>query len=1290
MKKTLFFFFATLLFSINSLAQIAGNFTIPGSFPSIAAAINTLNIVGVAGPVTINVSAGYTENAPNGGYKLFDPPGSSITNQVIFQKSGIGSNPVITAFTGTATPSSLVCDGVWWFIGADNITIDGIDIIDPNTTNPATMEFGYGFYKTNVAPIDGCSNNTIKNCVITLSRNNGAASPNTSIYPSGSRGIDFSPSYYTNNTLTASLSSVVGANSGNKVFSNLIQNCHVGISLIASSTTYPDESNDVGGLFAVTGNTVINFGGSAGSDTYGIDANKQSALNISHNYIDNNNGSGVNPLTKLVAISIRSVSATNSIDVNNNTIKLSSTATSSLSLHGIISSVGSTTTTVNINNNFFPGYNYPNSSGMMQFTLISASSNNSSTRIKNLNIKSNLIQNVNAPLAYGCTMMGAADVYTATISSNTITNIACNSNVTGIIGYYLLSNSQISDNLIDGITKGSIDCIKTSYGAASVTNNTITNVYGQNLSGIECVNGASITVAGNVLKNMGSFTTVGGTNFIGITGVSCSNMTLMANTIYSITITGNSTAASVNNLTAMSFSASANMNITGNKAHSLSSTGTGTLQGIVLAGSNGNINNNIFGDFHMPASNQSVGISAIATYSGNPYAPILNIAHNTFYMDNSVNNGINSGSSILNFLTTNTSFTLSNNIFINTSVATGTAITSIIRRITSPLINFSTASDRNLYYTGVSAANRTIYYDGINNYSTLFSYKSAVAPREANSVTENPPFITTNGALPNTYDIDPVIQTQVESGGAPVAGVTTDYAGNIRSTTTPDIGAWEGNYTQTDVYAPVILSSGFTGPPCNTTSRTMTVSIKDTSGVATGSVAPRLYYRINFGLYSSVQGNLTSGTPLNGIWTFNPTYVANLSDVIYYFLVIQDQSATSNVNVTPSTGASVMDVNNVIIPPSPANNYTLETYPTISVNSGTICSGQNFTITPSGAVNYNYSGGSAFVSPIANSTYTVTGSSAEGCPATNTVVASVTVLTSPTVSVNSGSICVGQSFTLNPSGSASYTYSGGSSVVSPTSTTTYSVTGTDPNGCLSNIAVSTLTVNSAGITASASSNSVCQGSPITLNGGGSVTTYTWNSGITNNISFNPGSTNTYTVSGIGVNGCSGSATIQVIVNPIPTLSLTALNDSICAGETTTLTVNGANSYTWNPGGITSSSIFPSPTASIVYSVTGQSNGCSQTLTVALVVNSCVGIHENEMDRNIVIYPNPSNGIISIDVDLLKHYTVKVFNSLSQVIYTSDINANHSVIELNTSKGIYFIKVYEESKLVAYKKLVISN
>jgi hypothetical protein len=138
--------------------------------------------------------------------------------------------------------------------------------------------------------------------------------------------------------------------------------------------------------------------------------------------------------------------------------------------------------------------------------------------------------------------------------------------------------------------------------------------------------------------------------------------------------------------------------------------------------------------------------------------------------------------------------------------------------------------------------------------------------------------------------------------------------------------------------------------------------------------------------------------------------------------------------------------------------------PTVSVNSGTICSGKSFTISPAGAITYTVSGGSLVVSPTTNASYTVTGTSAQGCVSANTATSSVTVNASPTVSATSSNslLCTGNSASLTATGATSYTWNTTATTtviaISPTVTTTYTVTGINANGC-SNTAIITQSVS---------------------------------------------------------------------------------------------------------------------------------------------------------------------------------------------------------------------------------------
>jgi len=142
------------------------------------------------------------------------------------------------------------------------------------------------------------------------------------------------------------------------------------------------------------------------------------------------------------------------------------------------------------------------------------------------------------------------------------------------------------------------------------------------------------------------------------------------------------------------------------------------------------------------------------------------------------------------------------------------------------------------------------------------------------------------------------------------------------------------------------------------------------------------------------------------------------------------------------------------------------------------------------------------------------------------------------------------------------------------------------------------------VTATASNTNICQGTQVTVFGGG-ATTYTWNPGniTTQNANVTPTATTIYSLSGTQ-NGCTGSATVGITVNPTPTINIVANPPVFCAGSTATLTASGANTYTWNPGGATGNSITISPASSQVYTVTGSSTfGCTSSKTMAVTVNT---------------------------------------------------------------------------------------
>ncbi|MDO9001134.1 MAG: T9SS type A sorting domain-containing protein [Bacteroidota bacterium] len=363
--------------------------------------------------------------------------------------------------------------------------------------------------------------------------------------------------------------------------------------------------------------------------------------------------------------------------------------------------------------------------------------------------------------------------------------------------------------------------------------------------------------------------------------------------------------------------------------------------------------------------------------------------------------------------------------------------------------------------------------------------------------------------------------------------------------------------------------------------------------------------------------------------------------------------------------------------PSSANSIlTVNLVPSIAVNSGSICSGNSFTMVPSGASTYTFSSGSAIVSPVTNTSYSVTGTSAQGCVSSNTAVSSVVVNTTPTVVVNSGAICTGSSFTLSPSGATSYTYSSGP-VVSPTANTSYTVTGTT-SGCSAN-AVATVTVNAIP-TVVVNSGAICNGSSFTLNPSG-ATSYTYSSGPI----VTPTANTSYTVTGT-TSGCSADAVASVTVNALPSVTAVSSTSILCVGQTASLTASGATTYTWNTSANTAV-IAISPTVTTTYTVDGSdANGCTNTFTISQAVTPCTGITAKSSNLNgLSVYPNPNFGQFTIELNNGALKTIEIMDVTGRIVLSNATSNDKIDFNINTlANGVYYVKIQSNNSVEVVK------
>ncbi|GAB3990763.1 hypothetical protein GCM10028807_18530 [Spirosoma daeguense] len=295
------------------------------------------------------------------------------------------------------------------------------------------------------------------------------------------------------------------------------------------------------------------------------------------------------------------------------------------------------------------------------------------------------------------------------------------------------------------------------------------------------------------------------------------------------------------------------------------------------------------------------------------------------------------------------------------------------------------------------------------------------------------------------------------------------------------------------------------------------------------------------------------------------------------------------------------------------------TPPSISINpqSATLnCTTASVSLSAIGAGTYLWSTGekTQTINVASGGTYSVTLTTGNGC----TAVASAGVVqdnSAATVSINPTNTtltCSNPSATLAAVGSGAYRWSTGETTqtISVSSGGTYSVTLTAGNGCTGTASVTITQNNSApsvsispsiGTPTGATLN--CGNSSITLTAVGTGT-YLWNTGAISQT-INVTSAGTYSVVLTGTNGCTATASLQVVQdNSGATVSINPTSATLsCSNPSVVLSAVGQGSYLWNTG-VTSSSI--SVSSGGTYSVTlTAGNGCKATASVEISQDNSV-------------------------------------------------------------------------------------
>ncbi len=347
-------------------------------------------------------------------------------------------------------------------------------------------------------------------------------------------------------------------------------------------------------------------------------------------------------------------------------------------------------------------------------------------------------------------------------------------------------------------------------------------------------------------------------------------------------------------------------------------------------------------------------------------------------------------------------------------------------------------------------------------------------------------------------------------------------------------------------------------------------------------------------------------------------------------------TTTYTVTVSDNIGCSGTDQVTITVNPIPDAAFN---------TTAPVCIGGSVNFTDassitSGAINawsWDFANGQNAQTQNASSNYSSSGNfnvrliitSDGGCK--DTITNAITINANPLANAGaSQDICPGFQATLNGSGGSGYAWSPGgfttsSITVSPTSTTQYTLTVTDANGC-TNTAQASVNVNPVPNASAGLNQSICFGESTTLFATGGDT-YVWSPGNVNTASLNvsPAATTDYTVIAANLFGCLDTAQVQVRVNPLPVASFVQ-SGPVCQSipvnftDQSSVGTGSISSWSWDLGNnVTSTTASPS----LLYTASGN-------YTVRLIVTTSDGCKDT-VDQPVSIYAEPTASFSSIDV-----------------------------------------------------------
>lgn len=353
-------------------------------------------------------------------------------------------------------------------------------------------------------------------------------------------------------------------------------------------------------------------------------------------------------------------------------------------------------------------------------------------------------------------------------------------------------------------------------------------------------------------------------------------------------------------------------------------------------------------------------------------------------------------------------------------------------------------------------------------------------------------------------------------------------------------------------------------------------------------------------------------------------------------------TTTYTLGVLDANGCAASDDIEITVNPLPVADAGIDQ---------TICDGDITAMAGSGGTQYSWNpitdlvdatSATTAASPTATTNYTLTVTDANGCEDTDNM--SITV--NPLPLVNAGpdaSMCDEQTVQLNAVGALDYSWSPLAGLTDPlisnpvfdgSTTTIFTVTGTDANGCENTDDVE-ITVFPLPVADFAQPADACLGNPtiFTDNSSGNGLIHSWNFGDGSPLDANASPDHTYGSDGtfpvdlniIDANGCQASASANATVFPLPTAQMNIFDgQDFCENELIQFenqSTGGTLDILWDFGDNDFLPAFPNTTSTLDNPTFAYSNFAFGPYTVRLGVTDAAGCYD-QAQASIIIHDNP--------------------------------------------------------------------